>query len=144
MARPTNPQPTEAELDVLRVLWRLGPSELGAVRAGLRATRPIATTTIATMLKLMREKGLVDRADGPKGYVWSAAVGERATRDGLLRRLLNQAFDGSARRLVAHLIEDHKLGDADREAIRRLFDEDDAPATPATKPTDRRERGSNS
>ena len=137
MARPANPQPTEAEMEVLKVLWRLGPSGLGAIRDGVGEARPLASTTIATMLKLMREKGLVDRADGPKGYVWSAKVGERATRSGLLRRLMNLAFDGSAHRLVAHLLEDDKLGDADREAIRKLLD-DDEPAVPAPKPPRRK------
>src|SRR4051812_1656871 len=62
MARPPSVQPTEGELEILKVLWEAGPSGLRQVCAGLRAHRPVATTTVATMLKVMQEKGLVERA----------------------------------------------------------------------------------
>ena len=67
MARPPSAQPTEGELEILKVLWEQGPSGLSAVCAGLRKGRPVATTTVATMLKLMQEKGLVDRGEAPAG-----------------------------------------------------------------------------
>ena len=67
----------------------------------LQKKRPVAVTTIATMLKLMREKGLVERGDGLRGYVWSAKVSRKAARTGLLGKLLDLAFEGSAQRLVA-------------------------------------------
>ena len=70
----------------------------------------------------MREKGFVERGDGPRGYLWSASVSLEATRSGLLRKLLNLAFDGSAHRLVAHLVEEGKMSDQDRDAIRRMLD----------------------
>jgi hypothetical protein len=47
------------------------------------------TTTTATMLKLMRDKELVDRADGPHGYVWSAKITRKAARAGLIGRLID-------------------------------------------------------
>jgi predicted transcriptional regulator len=56
----------------------------------------VATTTIATMLTLMRDKGLVDRADGPRGYAWSARITRKAARAGLISRLVDLAFEGSA------------------------------------------------
>jgi BlaI family penicillinase repressor len=122
MARPPSTQPTDGELGILKILWRVGPAELGTIRAALQESRPVASTTVATMLKLMREKGLVQRGDGPRGYLWSASVSQEATRSGLLGKLLNIAFDGSAHRLVAHLFEEGKLSDQDRDAIRRMLD----------------------
>jgi len=109
-------------LEILKVLWRTGPAGLGAVRGALQGSRPVASTTVATMLKLMAEKGLVRREDGPKGYLWSAAVDEGATRSGLLRKLVDLAFEGSARRMIAHLFEAGDLSDQDRAAIRRMLD----------------------
>jgi predicted transcriptional regulator len=106
----------------LNVLWRLGPAELGAVRGALSGAKPAAATTVATMLGVMREKGLVAREDGPRGYLWSAAVSQEATRTTLLGRLVDAAFDGSASRLVAHLVASGELSDADRESIRKLLD----------------------
>jgi predicted transcriptional regulator len=74
------------------------------------------------MLKLMREKGLVERGDGPRGYIWSAKVSRESARTGLLGKLLDLVFDGSAQRLIAHVLEEDKLSDQDREAIRRMLD----------------------
>lgn len=122
MARPPSVQPTDGELEILNVLWDVGPAELGTIRKALNEKRTVAATTVATMLKLMQAKGLVDRVDGPRGYVWSPKVSRKAARAGLLGRLLDLAFDGSAQRLVAHMLEEQKLSDQDREAIRRMLD----------------------
>lgn len=122
MARRASEQPTDGELEILRVLWDRGPSELGAVRAALEEGRPVAATTVATMLKVMLQKGLVDRADGPRGYLWSARLGRKAARNGLIGKVLHAAFGGSASRLVAHLIESGKLSARDREEICRLLE----------------------
>ena len=80
MARTPSTQPTDGELEILNVLWSADRADLGTIRAALQRKRPVATTTIATMLKLMRDKGLVDRADGPRGYVWSAKITRKAAR----------------------------------------------------------------
>jgi BlaI family transcriptional regulator, penicillinase repressor len=128
MARAASTQPTEGELEILKVLWEKGPSELKQVCEGLRQARPVATTTVATMLKLMQEKGLVQRneGEGARGSVYSAGVSRKAASTGLVRRLVDMVFDGSARRLVAHMLENEKLSERDRAEIRRLLDEDDA------------------
>ena len=68
MARPPSTQPTDGELEILNILWDAGPLDLGAVRTALKRKRPVAPTTVATMLKLMRQKGLVERSDGPRQY----------------------------------------------------------------------------
>jgi BlaI family penicillinase repressor len=73
------------------------------------------------MLKMMLAKGLVRRQDAPRGYLWSAGVTREAAVSGLLGRLLRHVFDGSARRLVAHLIEDGSLGDRERAEILELL-----------------------
>lgn len=123
MARTPSMQPTDGELEILNVLWDAGPVDLGTVRAALQRKRAVASTTIATMLKLMLDKNLVERADGPKGYLWSARVSRKSARSGLLGKLLDLAFDGSAQGLVAHMLEAGKLSARDRDVIRRLLDE---------------------
>lgn len=123
MPRPTSRQPTDGELEILNVLWERGPCELGVVREALRERRDVATTTVATMLKVMLEKGLVKRAQGKRGYQWSARVSPDATRRRLLRKLMSSAFDGSARGLVTHLVEDGELSNEDIEEIRRALDQ---------------------
>lgn len=122
MARPLSPHPTDGELEILNILWERGPSPLGEICAALREIRPVATTTVATMLKLMLDKQLVKKAEGEKGYVWSARLTRNSAKKSFVRKLLDRAFDGSAQHLVAHLFEAGHLSEADREEIRKLLD----------------------
>jgi BlaI family transcriptional regulator, penicillinase repressor len=96
--------------------------ELKQVCAALLRGRPVATTTVATMLKLMQEKGLVGRDEAARSSVWSARVSRTATSSSLVRRLMDLAFDGSAQRLFAHMIETEKLSPQERAEIRRMLD----------------------
>jgi predicted transcriptional regulator len=83
----------------------------------------------------MLAKGLVAREDGPRGYVWSASESRGSTAKGLVGKLVQHVFDGSARRLVAHLIEEGALDDRDRDEIRALLE-----ARPDTPPAKGRKR----
>lgn len=125
MARPASAQPTDGEMEILKVLWAAGPAPLGQVCAELRRYRPVAATTVATMLQVMLGKGLVKRAPGPRGFLWSAKVSQQATASRLLRKLLDHVFDGSAQRLVAHLVDEGKLSPRDCQEIRRLLEAGD-------------------
>jgi BlaI family penicillinase repressor len=117
MARRASRQPTDGELEILKVLWEIGPAGLGQVHSALQTRRAVALTTVATMLKMMLEKELVCREDGPRGYLWSARVSCRTAVSGLLGKLVQHAFDGSARRLVAHLIQEGDLDDRECQEI---------------------------
>lgn len=122
MARPASDQPTDGELEILKILWETGPAELRQVCGELRKQRPVATTTAATMLQVMLGKGLVKRSRGERQYVWSAARSEKATTRRMLRRFVDRVFDGSAELLMVHLLEDGELSEQDREEIRRMLE----------------------
>ncbi|MFI5457515.1 MAG: BlaI/MecI/CopY family transcriptional regulator [Isosphaerales bacterium] len=127
MARPPSNQPTDGEMEILKILWETGPAELGQIRSALQQHRSVATTTVATMLKVMMGKKLVQRRDGHACYLWSARVTRKAAASGLIGKLLDHVFDGSAQRLVAHLLEEGKFNDRDRVEIRRLLEVYDRP-----------------
>jgi predicted transcriptional regulator len=99
----------------------------------------VATTTVATMLKLMQGKGLVDRVEAGRGSVYAARLSREAASTSLVRRLMDLVFDGSARRLVAHMLETEALSARDRAEIRRLLDEENA--RPAVAPRSRKTKG---
>ena len=80
------------------------------------------------MLKVMLEKGLVKRTRGQRGYQWAAKVSSEVTRNRLLSKLLSDAFDGSARGLVSHLLAEGDLSDDDRAEILRLLENADGKA----------------
>jgi len=121
MARPPSTQPTDGELEILKILWETGPAGLGQIHDVLRERRGVAITTVATMLKMMLTKELVQREDGPRGYLWTARVSRKAAVSGLLGKLVQHVFDGSARRLVAHLIQEGDLDEREREEILDLL-----------------------
>ena len=123
MARSPNFHPTDGELELLQVLWQAGPAGLGEICAALRQHRAVATTTVATMLGVMLDKGLVRRRRGPRGYLWSAKTTRQGAAAGMIRKLVDFVFDGSAQRLVAHLLESGELDEGQRQELRKLIDE---------------------
>jgi BlaI family transcriptional regulator, penicillinase repressor len=133
MARPATSQPTDGELEILKVLWASGPTELGQVCAALRQHRQVATTTVATMLKVMMSKGLVKRSSGARGSLWAARISQKTATAGLLGKLLERVFDGSAQRLVVHLLNEGRLSEQDRREIRRMLESPDKRNQPNKK-----------
>ncbi len=122
MPRPANNHPTDGELEILRVLWDDGPSALSSICTRLREQRDVATTTVATMLRLMLDKGLVKRQGAGRGAQWAASVTHKSAARGMVRKLVDGVFDGSADRLAAHLIEGGQLSKQQLLELRQLID----------------------
>lgn len=121
MARPASLHPTDGELEILRVLWERDVATLGEICEALRRVRTVATTTVATMLSVMLEKGLVRRKRATRGHQWSAAVTREAAAKGMVGKLVDNVFDGSAGRLVSHLVEGGKLSPEELAELRTLI-----------------------
>jgi len=130
MARRASGQPTDGELRILKVLWEMGPSRLSEICAALRQQQPTATTTVATILRIMLQKGLVERKSRSPNILWSAKLSQKDASNGLLKNLMEGVFDGSAQKLVAHLVQQGELSDKDRQAIRRMLNARDAKDKP--------------
>ena len=122
MPRPPSLHPTDGELEILRALWENGASTLGSVCETLRRERDVATTTVATMLRVMLDKGLVRRKQAARGQQWSAAVTQAAAAKSMVGKLVDGVFDGSAGRLAAHLVEAGGLSDTELNELRKLID----------------------
>jgi BlaI family transcriptional regulator, penicillinase repressor len=121
MPRSASSQPTDVELEILQILWDAGPLALSQLCERIRARRPVATTTVATMLKVMLNKNLVRRARVARGSLWSARLSRKSTTSGMLSGLVDRLFNGSAQTLVAHLIEEGRLTAAQRREILDLI-----------------------
>lgn len=121
MPRPPASDPTPAELEILNVLWDSGPTSLSQLCEGLRANRPVATTTVATVLTVMLRKGLVTRSKLERGSLWSAKVSRQGAARGMVAGLVDRLFAGSAQSLVAHLIDQGELTDAERRELLELL-----------------------
>jgi BlaI family transcriptional regulator, penicillinase repressor len=115
--------PTNAELEILRVLWTLGASTVRQVHEVLTGGEKTTTfNTTLKMLNIMLDKGLVTREDVRRPHIYQAAIPEEKMQQQLVSDLLKRAFGGAARKLVAALtatdISAEELAD-----IRRLLDE---------------------
>ncbi|MCW5556410.1 MAG: BlaI/MecI/CopY family transcriptional regulator [Verrucomicrobiae bacterium] len=120
MARKSLPRPTEAELGILRVLWRRGPSTVRQVTGELGAET--GYTTALKLLQIMTEKGLVVRDDSERTHVFAPAIPEEATQRQLLEDLLERAFGGSAQKLVLQALAGRRPSPAELAELRRLLD----------------------
>jgi BlaI family transcriptional regulator, penicillinase repressor len=122
LPRTPSTQPTDGELELLQALWDSGPAELGDIHQRLSGERKVALTTVATMLTVMLAKGLVERSKGKRGWVWSASVSRESAAKPIVRKLVDRVFDGSAQRLVAHLLEHESLNAAERRELLSLLE----------------------
>jgi predicted transcriptional regulator len=126
MARPPSTHPTDGELEILRVLWDRGPIVLGEICEALRRERDVATTTVATMLRIMLDKRLVKRKPSGRAAEWSAAVTRDAAAKSMVGKLIDGVFAGSAGLLALHLVEGGKLSADELSELRQLIDEGDS------------------
>ena len=94
------PEPTEAELELLRLLWQQGACTVRQVHESLTRDNPVAYTTVLTTLQIMYQKGLVKRDDSERAHVYAAALSQRQAQKRFLGKVLQRVFEGSAAELV--------------------------------------------
>jgi BlaI family penicillinase repressor len=113
------PDPTEAELGILQVLWRKGPSSVREVWSELGEKS--GYTTILKFLQIMLEKRLVRRDEKKMTHVYEAAVAQRTTEERLVAGLMNRAFGGSASQLVLRALSAKPVSSAELREIQGLL-----------------------
>ena len=117
------PRPTEAELILLRALWRHGPSTVRQVMEAVRAEKEIGYTTVLKLMQIMTEKGHVVRDVSQRTHVYKARWTEDQTQKRLVKDLLDRAYEGAASKMVLHALASKKASKSERDAIRRLLDD---------------------
>ena len=123
MARRRTDGPTEAELEVLNVLWERGPSTVNEVNEAINALRPTGMTTTLKIMQIMLEKGLLARDQSVRPQVYRPCQPKEKTQAKLVQRLVRRAFDGSAAQLVLCVLSEHRASEQELAEIRRLLDE---------------------
>jgi predicted transcriptional regulator len=119
----TPQRPTEAELEILRVLWERGPSTVRQVHESLVEQRETGYTTTLKLMQIMTDKGLVMRDETSRTHVYAARVSQETTQRQLVTDLVDRAFGGSAAELVLRALSSHKTSDDELREIRRLIDD---------------------
>jgi predicted transcriptional regulator len=113
---------TKLELQIMQVIWRIGPSNVSAVQDALE--QPLAYTTVQTMLNILQKKGKLKRKLRGRAYVYSPTVSEERALGHAVRDLVDRMFGGSSEELVMSLIKSKQL-DAKKiaELSKRLEEE---------------------
>lgn len=114
--------PTAVELDVLRLLWKAGPSRLQALHATVGSTKRVYSSTLS-LVRVMLRKGLVKRIDTRWPHRYVATMSRDQVGKALLRQLIHKVYDGSAGSLVLDALAGHKPSREDIGKIRKRLDE---------------------
>jgi BlaI family transcriptional regulator, penicillinase repressor len=113
-------RPTNAELAILAVLWRRGPSTVRDVHDALQNG---GYTTVLKLMQIMADKGLVTRDERTRTHVYAAAASEATTRRHLVSDLVERAFGGSSLALVLQALSTTAASPADLAQIQQMLDE---------------------
>lgn len=118
--KPAKAVPTNQELEILKVVWQRGPSTVREVYQDLLKQRKIAYTTVLTMMGILEQKGHLKKKAGEKAYVYTAAKPRAQVMDGMVKEFINRVFNGSAKPLLVHLVEDQGISSEELDEIEAL------------------------
>lgn len=119
---PRNPpRPTDAELEILAVLWEIGPATVREVFEVLLNRRAAQYSTVLKFLQIMAEKGLVRRDERQRAHVYEAARPREWTQQQMVGDLLERAFAGSAKALVIGALSARKASRQELAEIEALL-----------------------
>lgn len=114
---------SEMELDIMDIVWRLGECTSSQIIDEYCRKRPLAETTIRTVLSNLRKKGYLELVPTVEPtYVYRGAVTRESVARRTLRTLVGRLFEGSPRGAIAYLIEDEELDDDEIKAIQDLIE----------------------
>lgn len=117
------PKLTNAELEIMHVVWELDGATVREVHERLNQRRTLAYTTVMTMMNILDEKGHLTRHKQGRAYRYEPVRPKSQVISGMVDDFVGKVFDGSARPLVLGLVKDRKLSEKDLEEIARLIKE---------------------
>jgi BlaI family transcriptional regulator, penicillinase repressor len=117
------PRPTDAELEILTVLWSIGPATVREVYGVVSRRRPAQYSTVLKFMQIMAEKGLVRRDEEQRAHIYKPARPREWTQQQLAGDLLQRAFSGSAKALLVGALAARKATKQELAEIRKLLDD---------------------
>ena len=116
-------KPTQAELEILSVLWKRETATVREVYEVLNQRKPTGYTTVLKLLQIMHEKGLVERDKANRAHVYRAKIKQNETGKQMLSDVLQKVFGGSALKLVQQVLETETTTKEELKEIRRMIQE---------------------
>ena len=122
-AMSINKKPTDAELEVLQILWEHGPSSVRFVNTELSKNREVVYTTTLKMMQVMTEKGFLKRDTSQRTHLYEATLDERMVQEDIVDKLVDTVFRGSPLKLAMQALGHEKASFKDLEAIKKIIEE---------------------
>jgi predicted transcriptional regulator len=110
---------TAQELEIMKVIWRLGPCNVRQVYEAMLKDRKIAYTTVMTMMNILETKAFLKKRSGDKAFVYTPSKPEKTVIRAMVREFVDRVFNGTAEPLLLHLVEDEQLTKEELDEIRR-------------------------
>ncbi len=115
-------KPTDAELEILQVIWLHGPVSVRFVNDELNRNKMVGYTTTLKLMQIMTEKGLLKRSEEGRKHIYNVVLKEKETKNLLLDKFVKTAFGGSAMDLVMQALGNHKTTPDELEELKALID----------------------
>lgn len=116
---------TPQELAIMKIVWRLDTATVRDVYEALRRTRPIAYTTVMTMMNVLEDKGYLTKKPQGRAHAYTPTRPRQQVVGAMVRDFVDRVFDGASNALLLHLAKDERLSDRERKAITRMLEEMD-------------------
>ena len=126
MRKSGTSQPTAVELQILRILWELGPSPVRDIHQRLNEAKGTNYSTTVKMLSVMLEKGLVRRDENASPHIYRAAFSRETAGKRMLSDLIEKVYDGAAMSLVLQALASTQATKEELDEVRRLLDQMEA------------------
>jgi len=107
----------------MKVVWKLDKATVRDVYEELREKRPIAYTTVMTMMKILEEKGYLKKSRAERAYMYKPSRPRQQVVGAMVRDFVDRVFDGAASGLLLHLAKDGRLSKDERQHIRRIIED---------------------
>ena len=119
-----SPPLTPQELEIMKIVWKLGTATVRDVYEALRERRRIAYTTVMTMMKILADKRHLRRSQQGRTYVYEPTRSKNEVLRSMVREFVNRVFNGSAEPLLVHLLQDRQLSTEDLQKIQQMMEEE--------------------
>lgn len=107
----------------MKVVWKLERATVRDVYEALRAKRPIAYTTVMTMMRVLEEKGHLEKTTGDRAHVYTSVKPRQQILGAMVKDFVDRVFDGASASLLLHLAKDNRLTPKQRQTIEKLMKE---------------------
>ncbi len=114
-------KPTDSELEILKVLWKKGPSSVREVNEFLSKDKDIGYTTTLKFMQIMHDKGFLDRDTSKRSHIYFSLVKEKDTKGSLLNNFMDAAYEGSASQLILQALGNSQMSKEELHEIKALI-----------------------